>query len=241
MTIQDLKYITPLEIQAAHLNVTSAEMYDEAKKFNQHMYDMQRIRHRFLRDMWGILILNVVVFALAIPTAASPYTSLLFSATGGRGPLGMAEGGNLTLTYLPAVIYAAAFIYFILIKKLYNWKLMLILSLIPIPTHYAFIALAIGNVILVKKMYDTDNEMKDEVGYPYFAELHLSYIRDEESLEDNGMDTFTEGERSDDLESERKPNPFDKYRTRWEDGEGLLRDSDIQDAVDDVGADGAAQ
>ena len=234
MTIQDLKYITPLDIQAAHLNVTSAEMYDEAKKFNKHMYDMQRKRRRFLRDMWGILILNVVILALALPTATSDTTSLLFRATGGRGPVGMATGGNLTLTCLPAVIYAAAFIYFILIKKLYNWKLMLILSLIPIPTHYAFIVLAIGNTILVKKMNDVDNEIKDEVGYPGFAELHLSYIRDEDSLEDNGMETFTDDEKSDDLISERKENPYDKYRTVWGEGEGsMLADNDISTAINE--------
>ena len=183
MTIQDLKYITPLEIQAAHLNVTSAEMYDEAKKFNQHMYDMQVKRHRFLRDMWGVLILNVIAFALCMPTAASSYTSLLFKATGGSGPVGMAVGGNLVLTYLPALIYAAAFIVFILIRKVYNWKLILLISLMAIPTHYAFIILTIGNTILVKKMNDVDTEIKDEVGYPSFTELHLSYIRDEESLD----------------------------------------------------------
>ncbi len=234
MTISDLKYITPLDIQAAHLNVTSAEMYAEAKDFNRHMYDMQRIRHRFLRDMWGILILNVVIFALALPTAASNYTSLLFGATGGRGPFGMAEGGNLTLTYLPALIYAAAFVYFILIKKLYNWKLILVLSLIPIPTHYAFIALAIGNTLLVKKMNDTDNEMKDEVGYPHFVELTLSYIRDEENAEDNGMESYSEDEKSDDLISERKEDPFDKYRTVWGEGGGsMLADNDISTAINE--------
>ena len=74
MTINDLKYITPLDIQAAHLNVTSAEMYDEAKKFNQHMYDMQVKRRRFLCDKWGIVILNVIMLALAYYTAASSYT-----------------------------------------------------------------------------------------------------------------------------------------------------------------------
>ena len=30
MKIEDLKYITPIDINAAHLNVTSAEMYEEA-------------------------------------------------------------------------------------------------------------------------------------------------------------------------------------------------------------------
>ena len=233
MTINDLKYITPLDIQAAHLNVTSAEMYDEAKKFNQHMYDMQVKRRRFLCDKWGIVILNVIMLALAYYTAASSYTSLIFWATGGRGPVGMATGGNLALTYLPLIVYTAAFVYFVMIRKLYNWKLLLVLSLIPIFAHYAYIVVAIANTLLAKKMYDIDCEIADEVGYPSFTELHLSYIRDEEPLEDNGMDTFTDEETSDDLESERKPNPFDKYRTRWEDGEGLLRDSDRQDAVSD--------
>ena len=228
MTIQDLKYITPLDIEAAHLNVTSAEMYDEAKKFNQHMYDMQRRRHRFLRDMWSLILLNIFMFAVAMPTAMSSYTSLAFRLSGGSGLVMMAKGGNLFLTYLPAVIYAAAFVYFIVIKKFYSSSLIFILTLIAVPTNYAFLLMAIFNAILVKKMNDVDNEIKEEPGYPGFAELHLSFIRDEESLEEGGMENYSDDEKSDDLESERKENPFDKYRTRWGSGEGaMLADNDI--------------
>lgn len=230
MTIQDLKYITPLDIQSASFNVLSAEMYDEAKRFNQHMYDMQVRRQHFMRDLWKILTLNIIVFAVAIPTALSDYTSLVFRLTGGKGLFLSSTGGNIILTYLPAVLYAAALLYFIFIRKIYNWKLMLILSLLPIPTNYAFAVLIIGNTFFAKKMNDTDNEIKDEVGYPSFAELHLSFIRDEEYAEEGDMDEFEDGSRSDDLESERRENPYDKYRTRYQtEGGGYLRDSDINE------------
>lgn len=234
MTVNDLKYITPIDIQAAYLNITSAEMYAEAKDFNMHMHDMQRKRYRFLRDFWGVVMFNVLMMLLCISTALSSYTSLIFRATGGRGPVGLATGGNPTLTYLPAAIYAVAFIYFILIKKIYNWRMMLIISLLPIPTHYAFIVLAIANVILSKKMFDIDNEIKEEVGYPHFVELTLSYLRDEEDAEDGAMESFSESEKSEDLETERKENPYDKYRTVWGKGEGsMLADNDISTVINE--------
>ncbi|MBP5362162.1 MAG: hypothetical protein J6Y71_03925 [Ruminococcus sp.] len=234
MTIQDLKYITPLDIQAAYLNITSSEMYAEAKEFNKHMYDMQRKRWRFLRDFWLVVALNVIIFGICLPTALSDTTSFIFKATGGSGPVGMATGGNIPLTYLPALIYLAAFLYFIVIKKIYNWRLMLVISLIPLPTHYAFLILAIFNVILVKKMNDVDNEIKDEVGYPHFVQLVLSYIRDEENAEEGAMESFSDSEKSDDLESERKENPFDKYRTRWGEREGsMLADNDISNVINE--------
>ena len=232
MTIQDLKFITPLDIEAAYLNITSAEMYEEAKRFNQHMYDMRCKRWRFLRDFWGITMLNIIMLAIGTATALSSYTSFLFAATGGHGPVGMAVGGNPAITWAPAFVYAGMYIYFILIRKLYNWKVLLILSLILIPVNYCFIVLAGFNVWLVIAMNKVDSEIKGEVGYPHFVELNLSYIRDEEPADEGDMASYEGAEKSDDLESERKENPFDKYRTKWSDGEGaMLADNDISTAV----------
>lgn len=228
MTLSDLKYITPIDIQNAYLNITSSDMYAEAKKFNKHMYDMQRKRWRFLRDFWSMILLNVFMLALGAATSASSYTSLLFRATGGRGPFGMAVGGNMLVTVAPAAVYTVLFVWLILIRRTYDWRLILAMSAVLVPVNYAFIALAIANVILIRLMDRTDNEIKDEIGYPHFVELTLSYIRDEEGAEDGDMDRFEDGEKSDDLESERKENPFDKYRTYRQDDEGgLLRDNDI--------------
>lgn len=232
MTIQDLKYITPLDIQAAHLNVTSSEMYAEAKDFNKHMYAMQKKRWRFLRDYWVMAVFNVIMLALGVLTAMSSYTSLLFSVSGGRGPVGLATGGNMWVTLFPVPIYIILFVWLIMLRKIYDSRLVLLISVILFPVNYAFIMLAIMNVILIGAMNKVDNEIKDEVGYPHFVELTLSYIRDEENAEDGGMESYSEDETSDDLISERRENPFDKYRTHWADGEGsMLADNDISTAI----------
>lgn len=229
MKIEDLKYITPIDINAAHLNVTSAEMYEEAKNFNQHMYDMQRKRHRFNLDMMSIIVFNIIVFAVGCGTAICSYTSLMFYLTGGRGFI----GGNVHIAVIPAVIYAIAFVYVILIRKVYDWRVILAFSFVPMFTSYAFIPLAIGNVLIIRNAKQIDDEIKGEPGYPGFAELVLSYIRDEENAEEGSMNGYSDSEKSDDLESERKENPFDKYRTRYQDGGGLLKDNDISSVIND--------
>ena len=53
-----------------------------------------------------------------------------------------------------------------------------------------------------------------------------------ENAEEGDMEKFEDGDKVDDLESERKENPFDKYRTKWNDGEGMLRDNDISSDAD---------
>lgn len=234
MTIQDLKYITPLDIQAAYLNVTSSEMYAEAKDFNMHMYDMQRKRWRFMRDFWLMVVFNVIMLALGVLSAASSYTSLLFYVSGGRGPLGFTTGGNMFVTLFPVPIYIVLFVWLVLIRKMYDSRLVLVISLMLFPVNYGFIGLTIANVILIGAMNKVDNEIKDEVGYPHFVELTLSYIRDEENAEEGGMESYSEEEATDDLISERKENPFDKYRTRWADGEGsMLADNDISTVINE--------
>ncbi len=232
MKIEDLKFITPLDINEAHLNITSAEMYEEAKNFNRHMYLMRCKRWKFLRDFWGITILNVLMIAIGAVSATSSYTSLLFFLTGGRGPWGMATGGNVVVTLAPLALYTVMYVYFILIRRFYNWKMILPMSLVIVPVNYCFIVLMIFNVWLVIAMNKVDSEIKGEVGYPHFVELTLSYIRDEENAEEGDMEKFEDGDKVDDLESERKENPFDKYRTKWNDGEGMLRDNDISSDAD---------
>lgn len=227
MTLDDLKYITPLDIQAAHMNITSAEIYEETQRYNEHMLRMQRKRLKFLRDFWGITILNIIMLAIGLPTALSSYTSLIFAATGGSGPALLAIGGNIPLTYLPVPIYVICFVYFILIRKLYDWRVMLVISLLLVPVNYGFITLVIFNVLLVIAMEKTDSEIRGEVGYPHFVMLTTSYIRDEENAEDGAMNDSDGADSSDDLGSQREENPFDKYRIKPEDDMGMLADNDI--------------
>ena len=89
------------------------------------------------------------------------------------------------------------------------------------------------NGVIIRNAKQIDDEIKGEPGYPGFAELVLSYIRDEENAEEGSMNGYSDSEKSDDLESERKDNPFDKYRTRYQDGGGLLKDNDISSVIND--------
>lgn len=227
MTIEDLKYVTPLDIQNAHINVTSAEMYAEAKEVNTHMYAMQSRRVKFLRDFWSLLGMNVAILVLAVLTGLDSHFSLIFKLTGGV----CSVGGNVYLTLLPLLFYTVGYAYFILIRKVYNSWIMLIFAAMLVPMNYICIILVIADTVIVHFMGKIDDEIKNEVGYPHFAELHISTLREGKGAEEGDMDKFEDGDKSLDLEGaeQEKPpaDPYAKYRIKPEDDLGLLRDNDI--------------
>lgn len=227
MTTDDLKYVTPLDIQNAHINVTSAEMYAEAKKVNTHMYAMQGKRVRFLRDFWSLLGMNICILVLAALSCLDSRFSLIYKLTGGVGSV----GGNIPLTLLPLLFYGAGYIYFILIRKMYNPWIMLIFAVMLVPMNYICIILVIADAIVVRFMGKIDDEIKNQVGYPHFVELHISTLREGKGAEEGDMDKFEDGDKSLDLEGEEheKPpaDPYAKFRIKPEDDLGMLRDNDI--------------
>lgn len=220
--IMELKYITQDNIDESHINITSAEMYTEFKEYNQRMLDMQKKRWRFLRDFWGLWIMNAILLPIGVITVLMLMQngSLIYAACG---------------MFLPCVLLAAIYlflmIYFIGIRKLYSFKAGLLISAILIPINLAFIALAAANAAVIYFMEKEDSSIRNETGYPHFAQLvgsFKSFVKDGEVYGVEEGVVYGAGLQSESAEQVPE-DPFAKYRIKPEDDLGMLADNDIND------------
>ncbi len=216
----ELKYITQDNIDESHINITSAEMYAEFKEYNQRMLDMQKKRWRFLRDFWGLWIMNDKLLPIGVITVLMLMQngSLIYAACG---------------MFLPCVLLAAIYlflmIYFIGIRKLYSFKAGLLISAILIPVNITFISLAAANAAVIYFMEKEDSSIRNEKGYPHFAQLvgsFKSFVKDGEVYGVGEGVVYGAGLQSESAEQVPE-DPFEKYRIRPEDDMGMLADNDI--------------
>ena len=66
ISYDDLDYITDEHVYNHGINITSDKMYKEAHDFNDHMFEMQKKREIYVRDLWKVLIFNIVMAVLLI-------------------------------------------------------------------------------------------------------------------------------------------------------------------------------
>lgn len=227
MKLSDLKYITQQDIDESHINITSADMYRECREYNSHALAMRRRKWRFLRDFYGMMLVDLILL---------PFLTILT----GKYTLPMAPITDPAMSVISLVFIAAFMVMYVIVvavKRNYNWLICLGYSLLILffrnwwwmyIVSGGFIAL---NCFLVRAIKKEDDLLKEQPGYPGFAELVPSFIRD--GKEFDGLDEmmkFEDSEESDDLvhkEDAPPVNPFDKYRIKPEEDQGLLRDTDI--------------
>lgn len=216
----ELKYITQKNIDESHINITSAEMYTEFKEYNQRMLDMQKRRWRFLRDFWALWLMNAILLPIGVITVLMLMQngSLIYAACG---------------MFLPCVLLAAIYlflmIYFIGIRKLYSFKAGLLISAILIPVNITFISLAVANAVVIYFMEKEDSGIRNETGYPHFAQLvgsFKSFVKDGEVYGVGDGVVYGAGLQSESAEQVPE-DPFAKYRIKPEDDMGMLADNDI--------------
>jgi hypothetical protein len=217
----ELKYITQKNIDESHINITSAEMYTEFKEYNQRMLDMQKKRWRFLRDCWGLWLVTLAALSGGMISAVV-----------------LTNSGNTVI--LLCILLAAVYLFFMVnligIRKIYNWKAGLVismtglaLSLILLPMLIPFIILTIANPILIYLMEKQDSSIRNETGYPHFAQLvgsFKSFVKDGEVYGVGEGVIYGAGLQSESAEQVPE-DPFAKYRIRPEDDMGMLADNDI--------------
>ena len=216
----ELKYITQDDIDSSHFNITSAEMYTEFKEYNQHMLDMQKKRWAFMRDFWGLWLMNVISLYVGLKTILFWNGSLIYRVSGMFLPC-----------ELLTAVYMILMIYFIGIRKLYSWKAGLLISVILIPVNLAFIVLAVANAIVIYFMDREDGIIRNEIGYPHFTQLagsFKSFVKDGE-VYGVGEGAVYGAELQSESSEQTPVDPFAKYRIKPEDDMGMLADNDIND------------
>lgn len=213
----ELKYITQDNIDEAHVNITSAEMYTEFQEYNELMLRMQKKRHKFLRDFWLLWIMNVLL---------APFI-LLITFWGKFSLIYKLSGGMIVLCAVLVLAGEALLVYLIGIRKVYNWKTGFLITAIMVPANLYYICLAIANAVVIYLMEKTDSEIRDETGYPHFVQLSGSYksiVKDGEVFGIESEGVYATGMKADYVVPE---DPFAKYRIKPEDDMGMLADNDI--------------
>ena len=135
--------------------------------------------------------------------------------------------GMLLPNYILMFISMALFVYFIIIRKMYNWKIGLVLSFILVLVNIGFIILAVANPVIIYMIEKTDRSIRNETGYPHFTQLHGSYksmVKDGEVFGIESEGVYATGMKSENVVPE---DPFAKYRIKPEDDMGMLADNDI--------------
>lgn len=222
MRLSELRYIGQKELDECHFEVRSADMFREAQEFNAHMLEMQRRKRKFRKDLISMCVLDCILIPIGLirpDSSLSPLRHLFDRNT------------SILLSILFSFGFLAMFCLFFIHKRDYSWKKCLAYSLFLIPSNLINL-LAVGfNTVLMYFMEKTDNEIKDEPGYPAFPQLHISCPVDLEALEPGTeMERSEDAEKSDDLEhteEKQETDPYAKYRIKPEDDEGLLRDNVI--------------
>lgn len=211
----ELKYITQENIDEAHINITSAEMYTEFREYNRRMLGMQMKRRRFLRDFWIMTIMNVILIPIGVMFAnLSPLYKI---------------SGIMMLNVMIALISLFLLVYFVVIRKVYNWKIVLAASLLLIPVCVGLIPLAAANPVLIYFMEKIDSGIRNETGYPHFVQLsgsYKSFVKDGEVYSVDEGTVWGAGNNTEN-ESNEPEDPFAKYRIKPEDDMGMLADNDI--------------
>ena len=180
MKASELKYVTEFDINAAYVNVTSADMYKEVQKLNGDMLKMQKKRIRFLKDFWAMAVSNIFMLILGMLAAVNGGSISLLCKPERIGNVWICIGFSL--------IFLVLFGWFVIFRRIYSWKLGLLITAPLILVNYAFILLTICNVYLLMIMNAIDKDIRDQAGYPHFTQLVTSYIRDEENAEEGEMD-----------------------------------------------------
>ena len=213
----ELKYITQENIDEAHVNITSAEMYGEFKEYNAKMLRMQKKRCRFLRDFWALWIMNLILV---------PFIFLLTTVEIGS-PLLKLSGGIMPVCVAVVIVSEALLVYLVGIRKLYKWIIGLFVTMLMMPANLCYGMLAAANAVVIFLMNKIDSSIRNETGYPHFVQLRGSYksfVKDGEVFGIEGESVYGTDIKADYVVPE---DPFAKNRIRPEDDMGMLADNDI--------------
>ena len=143
---------------------TDPELEREVKEYNELMYECRKKMRRVNELEGAFFILNpLIVIGLMF---IDPYTTNTI------------QGGNLGPN-LVLIIFAAAFIYFAVIKK--NLVVPTAVSVLLISLHIGFAMLTAADVILAVWYTKALSRLKKVEGYPHFTDITIKYSRDPEN------------------------------------------------------------
>ena len=162
------KYITQDVIDAGGINVTSAEMFAEAREYNIEAvrnYNKKRRNHWFIA-IWSVgqLVLSLVI---GIVLVVDNQLEQMFNST-------TTPTWRILLRLFGFLAYVGAFAYFVIYRRDPRPHVMALSSLPILIADRKFIAIVAFNFLVGWLHEKVENELKTKSDYPKFARLTVT-------------------------------------------------------------------
>ena len=184
------KYITQDIIDAGGINVTSAEMFAEAREYN---IEAVRNYNKKRRNHWLIALWSVGQFAVAIAIAVMVLTVSITYQT---------DHGTVPPTWLSVLrlggflAYVGATVYFVIVRRDTRPLVMTACALPVLIASWKFLGIPALDLLVGWLHQRTENELKNKSGYPAFSRLAVTTSQsDSDSISNITFDSIREKAR----------------------------------------------
>ena len=181
------KYITQDIIDAGGINVTSAEMFAEAREYN---IEAVRNYNKKQRNHWFIAIWSVgqLVLSLAIGVMLVVNNQLdqMFHAT-------TTPTWRILLRLFGFLAYMGVFAYFVMIRRDPRPHVMVLSSLPILIADWKFVGIVAFNFLVGWLHEKTEDQLREKQGYPKFARLTVTTsYSDSDTIQELTFDSIRE-------------------------------------------------
>lgn len=165
----EYRYITQDVIDKGAIKVNSSQEYDEAQRYNEQMRKEYKKRRTVYTSiaLWSGLQFLFVAIGLYYNCMDVLVDEKMVSDTRG------------ILWFLGSAIFIVVYSYFIIAKKLRTPLVAFLVSLPLCLASLRFIGVAVINPVLAHLYQKYESSAKELPGYPGFARLTVTYLRDD--------------------------------------------------------------
>lgn len=167
------RFITQDIIDAGSINITSPEMYSEAREYNidaGRNYIRRRNNHLAMAIWFGVQPL-LVIFAVVLLTGITQLDQVHTGRTTSNARIIVAVVGFISWL----LIYG----YFVVLRKQRSGLMMFLTSLPLLLVHWSFAVICIANFVIGKWYTGWEKKLSERAGYPGFTQLSITTIDSE--------------------------------------------------------------
>ena len=183
----EYKYITQEVIDSGGKNITSPEMFAEARKYNIEAVKNYTKRHR-THAMFNIWM--VVQFILLI---YKTWVLMMNTQNEQKAEGTSTPGWRIALAAVGFFVYAGLIFYFVYVKGCHERFVVLLISVPVTAVSIGFVGIAAMNFCMAWYYNVVEEELSKELGYPSFPRLNITtFNSDSQNLSDLTYDSIRE-------------------------------------------------
>lgn len=179
MKPSELKYITQEIIDKGGFNVTSPEMFEEARQYNSDVVvnAAKRTRVHTVTGLWLVLQYGFVIIFVCMKLFMLNMADLSNIAGGFFSQVStyaMLIGGAIGV-----IAFFILFSYFVILRDNREPRIMAVTSLPLVAAGLTFVIFPLVNFLIGMLYTKTENKLSEEAGYPAFVRLNVTTIESE--------------------------------------------------------------